>query len=126
MRRRVAITGLGCVTPLGSGSGPYLDGLRTGASGVRRITLSIGRAAGEDRRRGAGFDPADHIPAKDARHVARVVPMAIAAAGEASPAGIDPGAFRSTSAAGSPSSSARGADRSSSSRRCTATGTGAS
>ena len=91
MRRRVAITGLGCVTPLGSSSDSYLEGLRAGASGVRRITLFDPeglpvKIAGEAR----GFDPADHIPAKDARHVARVVPMAIAAAGQAlSSAGID-------------------------------------
>ena len=91
MRRRVAITGLGCVTPLGTGSEAYLEGLRAGRSGVRRITLfdPAGlpvKIAGEAR----GFDPADHIPAKDARHVARVVPMAIAAAGEAlASAGID-------------------------------------
>ena len=91
MRRRVAITGLGCVTPLGTGSEAYLEGLREGRSGVRRITLFDPeglpvRIAGEAR----GFDPADHIPAKDARHVSRVVPMAIAAAGEAlASAGID-------------------------------------
>lgn len=93
MKRRVAITGLGCVTPLGTGAPAFLDGLRSGRSGVGRISLfdpsSLPvRIAGEAR----GFDPADHIPAKDARHVARVVPMAIAAAGEAlASAGIDPG-----------------------------------
>jgi 3-oxoacyl-[acyl-carrier-protein] synthase II len=93
MRRRVAITGLGCVTPLGTGAPAFLDGLRSGRSGVGRISLFDPSAlpvkiAGEAR----GFDPADHIPAKDARHVARVVPMAIAAAGEAlASAGIDAG-----------------------------------
>lgn len=92
MRRRVAVTGLGCVTPLGTGAPAFLDGLRSGRSGVRRISLFDPsalpvRIAGEAR----GFDPADHIPAKDARHVARVVPMAIAAAGEAlASSGIDP------------------------------------
>ena len=91
MRRRVAITGLGCVTPLGSGAPAFLDGLRAGRSGVRRITLFDPaelpvRIAAE----AVGFDPAAHVPAKDARHVSRVVPMAIAAAGEAlASAGID-------------------------------------
>jgi 3-oxoacyl-[acyl-carrier-protein] synthase II len=91
MKRRVAITGLGCVTPLGTGVPAFLDGLRDGRSGVGRITLFDPdglpvRIAAE----AAGFDPAEHIPAKDARHVARVVPMAIAAAGEAlASAGID-------------------------------------
>ncbi len=91
MRRRVAVTGLGCVTPLGSGAAAFRDGLRDGRSGVRRISLFDPselpvKIAGE----AAGFDAAAHVPAKDARHVARVVPMAIAAAGEAlSSAGID-------------------------------------
>jgi len=93
MRRRVAITGLGCVTPLGSGAAAFRDGLREGRSGVSRITLFDPeglpvRIAAEAK----GFDPAEHVPAKDARHVARVVPMAIAAAAEAlASAGIDAG-----------------------------------
>jgi len=93
MRRRVAITGLGCVTPLGSGAAAFRDGLREGRSGVSRITLFDPeglpvRIAAEAK----GFDPAGHVPAKDARHVARVVPMAIAAAAEAlDSAGIDAG-----------------------------------
>lgn len=95
MRRRVAITGLGCVTPLGCGVAAFREGLRAGRSGVRRISLFDPselpvRIAAE----AVGFDPSDHVPAKDARHVARVVPMAIAAAAEAlGSAGIDAGAL---------------------------------
>ncbi|MDX9733352.1 MAG: beta-ketoacyl-[acyl-carrier-protein] synthase family protein [Thermoanaerobaculia bacterium] len=91
MRRRVAVTGLGCVTPLGTGAGAFLEGLRAGRSGVRRISLFDPsdlpvRIAAE----ASGFDPADHVGAKDARHVSRVVPMAIAAAAEAlASAGIE-------------------------------------
>lgn len=91
MRRRVAVTGLGCVTPLGTGAGAFLDGLRSGRSGVRRISLFDPsdlpvRIAAE----ASGFDPANHVGAKDARHVSRVVPMAIAAAAEAlASAGIE-------------------------------------
>lgn len=92
LRRRVAVTGIGCVTPLGTGAPAFLDGLRAGRSAVRRITLFDPgalpvRIAGEAQ----GFDPAAHVPAKDARHVARVVPMAIAAAAEAlAAAGLEP------------------------------------
>lgn len=90
--RRVAVTGIGCVTPLGSGSAAFREGLREGRSGVRRITLfdpselPVAIAAEVP-----GFDPADHLPAKDLKHVARVVPLSLAAAGEAlADAGVDP------------------------------------
>ncbi len=35
--RRVVITGLGCVTPIGTGREAFWNGLATGASGVRRF-----------------------------------------------------------------------------------------
>ncbi|HEV8591008.1 MAG TPA: beta-ketoacyl synthase N-terminal-like domain-containing protein, partial [Pyrinomonadaceae bacterium] len=35
--RRVAITGFGCVTPIGIGREAFWDSLREGRSGVRRI-----------------------------------------------------------------------------------------
>lgn len=93
MRRRVAITGLGCVTPLGTGADAFREGLRNAGSGVGRISLfDPGTLPVRIAAQARGFDPADHVPPKDARHVSRVVPMAIAAAGEAlAAAGIDPG-----------------------------------
>ncbi len=36
--RRVAITGLGCITPIGSGPAGLMEGLRRGESAVRRIS----------------------------------------------------------------------------------------
>jgi 3-oxoacyl-[acyl-carrier-protein] synthase II len=82
--RRVVITGMGCVTPLGIGREAFWSGLLAGKSGVRRI---------------AAFDPssfpvqiAAEIPSfdweaqlnpKDRKHVPRTVPLALAAAREA-------------------------------------------
>jgi 3-oxoacyl-[acyl-carrier-protein] synthase II len=93
--RRVALTGLGCLTPIGNGVPAFTEGLRAGRSGVARITLFDPAAldvtiAAEVK----GFDPESALPAKELRHVARVVPLSIAAAAEAlASAGIDTGAL---------------------------------
>jgi 3-oxoacyl-[acyl-carrier-protein] synthase II len=90
--RRVAITGLGCLSPNGSGRDAFAQGLAAGRSGVGRISLFDPEGlpatiAGELK----DFDPAAHVGAKDLRHVSRAVPMAIAASGEAlADAGLDP------------------------------------
>ncbi|MEP6800646.1 MAG: beta-ketoacyl-[acyl-carrier-protein] synthase family protein [Acidobacteriota bacterium] len=89
--RRVAITGIGCLSPNGNGREDYANGLRQGRSGVGRISLFDPEGlpatiAGEVK----GLDPAAWVGAKDIRHVSRAVPMAIAAASEAlEDAGID-------------------------------------
>jgi 3-oxoacyl-[acyl-carrier-protein] synthase II len=82
--RRVVITGLGCVTPLGVGREAFWDGLRRGESGVRRIegfdvTASPVQIAGQV----PGFDWERELKLKDRRHVPRTVPLALAAAREA-------------------------------------------
>src|SRR5919205_4001782 len=79
--RRVCITGLGCVTPLGVGRAAYWRGLQEGRSGVRRIqsfdpTDSPVQIAAEVR----DFDWEAELNPKDRRHVARTVPLALAAA----------------------------------------------
>ncbi|MEP6995125.1 MAG: beta-ketoacyl-[acyl-carrier-protein] synthase family protein [Acidobacteriota bacterium] len=90
--RRVAITGIGCLSPNGNGREAYAHALAAGKSGVGRISLFDPEGlpatiAGELK----DFDPAAHISAKDLRHVSRAVPMAIAASAEAlADAGIDP------------------------------------
>lgn len=82
--RRVVITGLGCVTPLGLNRQDFWQGLLDGASGVRRIEsfdasgLPV-QIAAEVR----GFDWAAQLNPKDRKHVARTVPLALAAAREA-------------------------------------------
>jgi 3-oxoacyl-[acyl-carrier-protein] synthase II len=83
-RRRVVVTGLGCATPFGVGRAAFAAGLREGRSGVSRITLfdpsglPVPIAAEVP-----GFDPSSILPPSELRHVARVVPLSLAAAGEA-------------------------------------------
>jgi 3-oxoacyl-[acyl-carrier-protein] synthase II len=88
----VAITGLGAVSPNGTGRERFWSATREGRSGVRRIesfdcsTLPT-RIAAEV----IDFDPADHVPKRELKHVSRAVPLALAAAGEAlEDAGIEP------------------------------------
>jgi 3-oxoacyl-[acyl-carrier-protein] synthase II len=86
------ITGIGVVSPFGIGSGRFREGLRSGRSGTRAISLFDPedlpcRVAAEV----PGFDPADHLDPEDLPRVGRIVPMALAAAREAlADAGIDP------------------------------------
>ena len=95
VERRVAITGIGCLSPNGNGREAYARALRAGESGVARISLFDPEGlpatiAGELK----GFDPAAYMDAKSIRHVSRAVPMAIAASAEAlSDAGVDPAAL---------------------------------
>jgi 3-oxoacyl-[acyl-carrier-protein] synthase II len=90
--RRVVITGMGCVTPIGIGREAFWRGLQQGESGIRRIeqfdvTDSPVKIAAEVR----GFDWAAELDPKDRKHVARTVPLALAAAREAiDDAGIQP------------------------------------
>jgi 3-oxoacyl-[acyl-carrier-protein] synthase II len=88
--RRVVITGMGCVTPIGIGREAFWSALQTGESGVRRIesfdvTNSPVKIAAEVRN----FDWEAELNPKDRKHVPRTVPLALAAAREAlSDAGI--------------------------------------
>ena len=82
--RRVVITGLGCVTPLGVGREAFWGALVRGESGVRRIegfdvSGSPVRIAGQIK----DFDWESELKPKDRRHVARTVPLALASAREA-------------------------------------------
>jgi 3-oxoacyl-[acyl-carrier-protein] synthase II len=81
MARRVVVTGLGLVSPLGIGTGPTWDGLIAGRSGVGPITrfdtteYSVKIAAEVN-----GFDPVDWMPAKEIKKFDLFVHFAVAAA----------------------------------------------
>ncbi len=82
--RRVAITGMGCVTPIGIGREAFWHSLKTGASGVRRIeSFDVSRSPVKIAAYVQNFDWEAELNPKDRKHVARTVPLALAAAREA-------------------------------------------
>ena len=82
--RRVAVTGLGVVSPVGIGAEASWDALVNGRSGVADITLFDAsdyeiHIAGEVK----GFDATQYMDGKDARRHDRNTHLAVAATGEA-------------------------------------------
>ena len=82
--RRVVITGMGCVTPLGIGREAFWDGLVTGRSGIRRIqAFDPSSFPVQIAAEVPSFDWEAQLNPKDRKHVPRTVPLALAAAREA-------------------------------------------
>src|SRR5689334_17754289 len=82
--RRVVITGMGCVTPLGIGRENYWNGLVAGNSGVRRIqSFDVSNSPVQIAAEVPDFDWEAQLNPKDRKHVPRTVPLALAAAREA-------------------------------------------
>lgn len=84
MRRRIAVTGLGCVSPLGNDVPSTWAGLAAGRSAVGRITRFDpsgfrSQMAGEVRN----FDPSGVIAAADRKKMDVFIQYALAAAAEA-------------------------------------------
>lgn len=90
--RRVVITGMGCVTPIGIGREAFWTGLQSGESGVRRIeSFDVSNSSVKIAAQVQNFDWEAQLTAKDRKHVPRTVPLALAAAREAfQDAGISP------------------------------------
>lgn len=92
MTKRVVITGMGVISPLGSGLETFWSALMRGESGIRRIQRFD---ASEFRSQIAGevpdFDPSCFIDRKEARRMDRFTQMAIGAAAMAlQDADLDP------------------------------------
>ena len=83
-RKRVVVTGLGSLTPIGNTVEAYWQALMDGKSGIGPITLFDAsshacRIAGEVK----DFDPCDYISKKDAKRMDRFSQFAIAASKQA-------------------------------------------
>ena len=90
--RRVVITGMGCVTPIGTGREAFWRSLAEGLSGVRRIeSFDVSDSPVKIAAFVPDFDWEAQLNPKDRKHVPRTVPLALAAAREAlDDAGIYP------------------------------------
>src|SRR5467141_2057964 len=82
--RRVVITGMGCITPIGIGRKAFWDSLIAGESGVRRIeSFDVSNSPVKIAAEVRNFDWEVQLNPKDRKHVPRTVPLALAAAREA-------------------------------------------
>ncbi|MDJ0687675.1 MAG: beta-ketoacyl-ACP synthase II [Xenococcaceae cyanobacterium MO_188.B32] len=82
--KRVVITGLGAITPIGNNLSEYWEGLLNGRNGIAPITLFDAskhacRIAGEVK----GFDPHNYFEKKEAKRMDRFTQFAVAASKQA-------------------------------------------
>jgi 3-oxoacyl-[acyl-carrier-protein] synthase II len=91
LTRRCVITGMGVVSPNGTGAAAFEKAVLEGRSGVKRISrfdasdIEV-QIAGEV----SNFDELAWVNKKERKHVARVLPLALCAASEAlASAGLD-------------------------------------
>ncbi|MBD2567378.1 beta-ketoacyl-ACP synthase II [Anabaena lutea] len=83
-RKRVVVTGVGAITPIGNTASEYWEGLLSGRNGIDYITAFDAskhdcRIAGEVKN----FDPHDYMERKEAKRTDRFAQFAIAASKQA-------------------------------------------
>ncbi|GET42595.1 beta-ketoacyl-ACP synthase II [Microseira wollei] len=83
-RKRVVVTGLGAITPIGNTLAEYWEGLLSGRNGIGPITLFDAsrhdcRIAGEVK----GFNPHDYMDRKDAKRMDRFAQFGVVASQQA-------------------------------------------
>ena len=83
-KRRVVVTGLGIISPVGTGVENFWKSLVAGKSGIRRIThFDASQFDCQICGDVLDFNPLDHFSTKEARHLARFVQFAVVATNEA-------------------------------------------
>src|SRR5438105_1845789 len=83
-KERIVITGLGAITPLGTGVPAFWEGVKAAANGIEPLTLvdttrHSTRFGGEVKN----FNPEDFIERKDMRKMDRFVQLSVVASDEA-------------------------------------------
>lgn len=80
-RRRIVVTGIGAVTPIGRGKDGLWDGVSSGRSGVRTISrFDASQIQTKVAAQIDDFDPLDYFDARSARRMDRFAQLGLAAA----------------------------------------------
>jgi len=84
MKRRVVITGIGCITPIGKSKKTFYEALLKGENGIDKITLfdatdSKSKLAAEVKN----YNPKDYFDRKQVKRIDRVVQFGLIASKEA-------------------------------------------
>lgn len=82
--KRVVVTGIGAITPIGNTAADFWSGLLSGVSGADKITLfDASKFKTQFACEVKGFDPVAYLDRKEARKVDRFTQLAIVASDEA-------------------------------------------
>ena len=84
MNRRVVVTGMGAVTPLGIGAEAFWNSIKAGKSGIRRIEhINVDDLPTKVGAEIGSFDPLDYIDKKEQKRMDKFAQYALAASGMA-------------------------------------------
>lgn len=81
--RRVVVTGIGIISPVGTGAGEFFGNLMAGVSGVKRITEEYAGQLSVKVAAAAAFNASDHFAVKQVRTLDRTTQTALVAAVQA-------------------------------------------
>ena len=80
MKRRVVVTGMGCVSPFGVGVDTLWDNLKEGKSGIRYLHLDKEKHLVHIGGEVPEFDTTPYVEAKDARRMDKFILCSVVAA----------------------------------------------
>ena len=80
MKRRVVVTGMGCVSPFGVGVETLWENLKKGNSGIRTLTLDIEKHLVHIGGQVPEFDVSEYADPKDARRMDKFILCSVVAA----------------------------------------------
>jgi len=79
VKKRVVITGMGAITPIGIGTDAFWQSLVAGVSGITRITrFDVSEYSTQIGGEVKGFEPGAYMDKKDARRIDRFIQFALA------------------------------------------------